>query len=180
VGSYRLQDWDQGIPDYYWIQAQYQLAVSGLPLCHVVALVGGQDLRWRRVEADPDWQAMAFEEAAKFWGYVEGKTPPAVDGSEATRKAISSQYMTKTTDAVECGIDLSVAVSEYLDAQAAEKVAKTAKTKAQNVIQLLVREHEVGLVDGEPFVSIKALHRSAYEVAPTDYARMTVLKGAKR
>ena len=179
VGSYRLTDWDQGIPDYYWVQAQWELAVSGLDLCHVVALVGGQDLRWRKVLADPEWQQMAFEKAEAFWGLVQTETEPDVDDSEATLKAMQSVYGEKITDPVEGGAELAIQVAAYQDAQAQEKAIDSAKNLARNKIQLILREHEVGTVEGVPFVSIKNLHRSGYEVAPGDYSRLTILKGAK-
>jgi predicted phage-related endonuclease len=123
---------------------------------------------------------MAFAEAAQFWTYVESDTEPPVDSSDATRRALSQRYIDKTTDAVELGFELACHVTDYLDAQAAEKAAKSQKTLAQNRIQLLMREHEMGLVDGVPFVSIKTTHRGGYEVAPADYSRLTVLKGARQ
>lgn len=179
VGSHKIDEWSEGIPDYYWTQAQWQLAVSGLDLTHVAALVGGQTLLWRRVTRDEQWISYAFAEAEKFWHLVESGVEPEVDGSNATKNAISGQYAEKTVDPVEGGYDLALAVAEYLDASAAEKDAKTAKTKAQNRIALILREHEVGTVENVPFVQIKTVHRGGYEVAPADYPRLTVLKGAK-
>lgn len=179
VGRFKLDDWDEGIPDYYWAQAQWQLAVSGLALCHVVALVGGQDLRWRRVNADPKWQADAFEQAEAFWQRVQSGQAPEVDASEATRKALSTRYLAKTTEAIEGGDELAAAVIDYLEAQEAEKAAKTAKTRAHNAIQSMLREHEVGTIDGEPVVKITTIHRGGFDVAPSEYARLTILKGAR-
>lgn len=179
VGLWRAEEWDHGVPLPYWCQAQFQLAVSGLPVCHVAALVGGQDLRWRRVEADPEWQAMAFEVAESFWHLVKSGTPPDPDASDATRKALQERYAEKVPDAVEGGADLAIAVAAYLDGAELEKQARSAKTLAQNRIQLILAEHETGLVEGVPFVSIKTQHRSGYVVAPADFSKITVLKGAK-
>lgn len=181
VGHFKLDEWDDGVPDYYWVQAQWQLAVSGLPTTHVVALVGGQDLRHRRVLADEAWQQNAFRQALDFWDhYIVGDEHPPVDESAATRKVLDEQYATKTADAVEGGAELALAVAEYIDASEKVKAAESDKNHARNRIAVILREHEVGTVEGVPWVSLKTTHRGGYEVAPSDYGRVNLLKGAKQ
>ena len=123
---------------------------------------------------------MAFEEAEKFWHLVENGIMPDVDGSDATRDALRDRYLDRVAESVEGGLDLALSVAAYLDASEAEKAAKSAKNLAQNQISMILRENEVGTVEGVPFVSIKTVHRGSYEVAPSDYPRLTVLKGAKK
>lgn len=74
--SGRTDDWRSGdLPPAYWAQVQHQLAVTGLRVAHVVALVGTR-LEERLVEAVPSWQEDLLEVEREFWRHVEEDTPP--------------------------------------------------------------------------------------------------------
>lgn len=54
-------------PVHIELQAQHQLLVSGLAVCYIAALVGGNRVHLLRREADEPTHARILEEAAKFW-----------------------------------------------------------------------------------------------------------------
>lgn len=67
------------IPEHYLIQCQHGMLVTGLLLCDVAVLIGGQDFRLYHVEADKALQQSLVDAEAEFWRHVEDGTRPALD-----------------------------------------------------------------------------------------------------
>lgn len=69
-------------PDFhYFIQCQYQMLVTGRPLCYLHYWVPDGH-RTFTLEADAQMQARIQAEVEAFWKLVEAKTPPAKDWEE--------------------------------------------------------------------------------------------------
>jgi putative phage-type endonuclease len=82
-------DSDQ-IPDAPAIQVQHALAVTGYSHGHLLAGIGGNELRWYKIDADPALQAVITEEESWFWhDCVLARVPPPIDASEATGKILA-------------------------------------------------------------------------------------------
>ena len=86
------REWGDEPPLHILLQAQHQMACTGLNICHVVALVGGNDLHCYPIERRPRIIAEIERRVAAFWGSIrDGKEPP-VDGSESTAAAVAALY----------------------------------------------------------------------------------------
>lgn len=150
VGVWLADEWDgDAVPDRYVLQGQHYLAVTGLPWVLYGCLVGGQKLITRWVERDDELIGQLTELEAEFWARVESKTPPPVDGSDATKELLGRLY------AVQAGKVVTVdpkAVEELVvvraAAKAAEKEAKAAAAEVDNRLRLMIEDAEVA-VDGE-------------------------------
>jgi len=59
------------IPDYYQVQVQHYMVVTGLVLADVAGLIGGSDFRLYEVNADPELQSMIVDWEAAFWESVK-------------------------------------------------------------------------------------------------------------
>jgi len=159
VGHHRTEEWSDGPPAHYAAQAQWQLAVSGLPVCYLAVLIGGQDFRWYPVEEDQARQAEMFAHAAAFWELVESGTAPEVDGSNASKQAIAYRYSDADPDPIEGGEALAIAVDRLARAKNAAKINDETLTKAENAVKLILREHDTGTVDGRVVVTWKEQSR---------------------
>ncbi len=177
AGAHKRNDWEEGPPLYYAVQCQWQLAVSGLDRCYLAALIGGTDFRYYVVEATSRQHEQMFAEAERFWHYVETNTPPPVDGSEKTRKALLAHYAKTVPEAVEGGEELALALRDYQAAKERESDAHKAVTLAQNRIAAIMREYEVGTVNGVEACRFPTLVRKGYTVAESTYRRLTVVSG---
>jgi len=164
VGSHRASDWTGGAPDHYIAQCKWGLAVSGLPVAYLFAEIGGQDPRWYTIENDPKWNDMAFEEAEKFYKLVEARIEPEPDGSEATKRALNAEFSEPAPTSVEGGYQLALAVASLIDAQRAAKEATSALNLAENAVKLILRESEVGTVEGQPVVTWKEQGRRSLDL----------------
>jgi putative phage-type endonuclease len=91
VGAHKTKEWADGVPLIYQVQVQHEMAVLG-PACLetiVVVLIGGQKLKWFTVERNDRFIESLIVKLAEFWDLVESKTPPPIDGSEATLETIN-------------------------------------------------------------------------------------------
>jgi putative phage-type endonuclease len=86
------RQWEDGVPFSYQIQVLHQLAVTGKAWADVAVLLGGQEFRIYRVERDETRIDALIDRECRFWRYVTEDTPPPVDGSESSRKALAALY----------------------------------------------------------------------------------------
>lgn len=80
--------WTDGVPVAVQDQVQWQMLVTGIPRTDVAVLNGGV-LEVHEVAADPDHQAGLMRLAVAFMQMVADRTPPQIDGSEETRRALA-------------------------------------------------------------------------------------------
>lgn len=64
------------IPEHYLVQVMHQLAVTGAPLAHVAALIGGSEFRLYEVERNEDVIASITEKEREFMRRLEEDDPP--------------------------------------------------------------------------------------------------------
>lgn len=78
-------DGEELVPEPYEFQVLHYLAITGLPYAYVAALIYGHPLIIRRIDADPDSQAVLMEREHDFWTRcVIGGEQPAADDSQVT------------------------------------------------------------------------------------------------
>ncbi len=95
-GYHTQRDWgadgsDQ-IPDYYIPQVTWGMAVAGLKVAHVVALVFN-DMRIYTLQYDDELFCALQEQAMNFWHrHVLPQRPPKVDATEGFREWLGRRY----------------------------------------------------------------------------------------
>ncbi|WP_164543639.1 YqaJ viral recombinase family protein [Streptomyces mobaraensis] len=91
----QLDEWLLGVPDGPALQTHWYLAVTGYPHAHVAALLGGNRLVIHRVQRDEQLIEHLVALVGEFWQRVLDRTPPPVDGSEATEDLLGHLYKVK-------------------------------------------------------------------------------------
>lgn len=76
------------IPLHYRCQVQWEMDVFGVDHCWLAVLIGGNDPREYRIEADPEGQATLRAVAAKFWASLHEDDEPPIDATESTYEAV--------------------------------------------------------------------------------------------
>ena len=86
VGEWKTTTWRQAaklgeedtddIPVDWLCQVQQQMAVTGLLVAHVAALIDGRTLRTYQVESNPDLQLELIEAERELWERIENNDPP--------------------------------------------------------------------------------------------------------
>lgn len=149
--------WDEGVPDYYEVQVQHQLAVTGLEVAHLAVLLGGSDYRSYEIPRDDEAIAKLIELESQFWtGNVLANVEPGVDGSPATAGALKIVYASADPDTeVELDKDMAEWLELLREAKARVKDAEAEVTLATNEIMAALGTHEVGTLNGRPVISWK-------------------------
>ncbi|GIH69484.1 YqaJ viral recombinase family nuclease [Sphaerimonospora thailandensis] len=93
TSAYRASDWDDDqVADAAEAQLQHYLAVTGLKHGYAAALIGGQRLEIRHVERDERLIKVLIDAETELWQMVQDGTAPALDGSDATARALAELY----------------------------------------------------------------------------------------
>lgn len=114
AGKYGAKLWEDGVPEYYQLQVQHQLAVTGKQAADICVLICGQELQIHRIERDDALIALLIEREREFWHCVETDTPPKADGSDSAGKALQALFRRDTGEVLDFSQDaaLSQAFSE--------------------------------------------------------------------
>lgn len=150
TSAYNKEAWaDEQIPEYYMVQLQWYLFVTGLQYGYLAVLIGGQEYKDIRVERNEAMIGALYTIAADFWKLVENRTPPEVDGSESSTETIArlfpaSEVLNEIISLPDAAEKL---VQDFILAQAREKQATEAKDAAANALKMLLGEHASGTTD---------------------------------
>lgn len=125
-------DGEDYVPLQYFLQVQHYLMITGRKVGYLVVLVRGNELRSWRLPEDPEVQSGMMEAYADFWRLVETKTPPEVDGHEATAEALKRLYPRgEETEIVGTMTDVALA-EQLIQAKRTLKEEEARKTEIEN------------------------------------------------
>lgn len=161
--------WDEGVPDSYQCQVLHQLAVTGKPWCDVAVLIGGQDFRVYRILPDLDKMADLIEREAAFWQCVVDDTPPPVDGSESSGRALASLYSSDRGDTLDWREDTEMN-KLFGDYWAYRQMYESAEIKADLLKQQL--QERLGFATGAVLSDCKISWRKSKDSLATDFKRL--------
>lgn len=146
------RDWDvdaKDLPDAYFIQVQWYLAVTELELAYGAADVGDDKLRIIPITADAAVQKRLIEAGREFWTkYVAAGIAPEPIGTDADHDALTRMYSdTIPSPAVYIeGKEATAILSDYIAYKfRAEENSREAETAKQR-LQMLMGEHEQAVV----------------------------------
>lgn len=174
AGAKRIPDWADGVPLYYQVQVQHQLAVTGYEYGVVAVLLAGQEFRAIEIERNPDFIDVLEDECEKFWGLVASRTPPPVDDGMSTERVLKEVYAREQAGRT---VRLPVEANEWAKRLVALRNLQ-ARTRndlraVENALRAAIGEAALGeLSDGSGTVVMTTVHKDGYTVAPTDYRQL--------
>lgn len=94
TGEFSKKEWtSETVPDMYMFQIQHYFAVTGYKFGYFAVLIGGNtEYKSYLVERDDGIIAFIEAQAVQFWDKVVNNEMPVLDGSEASREALSVIY----------------------------------------------------------------------------------------
>lgn len=145
--AYEADKWRDGPDEAPVLQLQWYLAVTGAAYGYVAVLLGGNQLKWWRVDRDDTLIRLMIAAAAEFRDRLAaGVPPPPAENDTELLDAIWAG----TPDLV-ADLDPDVALPAALRLQALRDDAKaTAKeiTQAENNLKVLLGDAETGVAGG--------------------------------
>jgi putative phage-type endonuclease len=151
--EYQADQWEDGaVPDAPAIQCHWGIAVGGWDHGFVAALVGGNKLRWVRLERDEEMVEYLVDYCGKWFQrhVVEGIEPPA-DGLEATSDLLAKLWSVKAETIAE--IDVAKAKelrAKHTEVKARERALAEELRLVENEMKLLTGENEIAKAGGKP------------------------------
>jgi putative phage-type endonuclease len=133
--------WDS-VPEYYYAQVQWQLAVTSFALGYLIVLFAGRHLETFEIKADMDYQTAQMLAADEFWIFVEDNEPPPTDGAD--NPLLASLWPSHVEQAVEISPDAAV---ELYEARSADKVASGRRDAAEAAIKATLGDADTAVVD---------------------------------
>ena len=143
------------VPDQYQCQAQWYMGVTGVDVCHMAVLIGGNKYRQYRIERNQDLIDVLFETAHDFWHnhVLAGIEPDATTLQNAKDKY--PRHNPDTTLDVEPDSEVAKVFEHYESLKAQEKELKTAITAAQTDLICQIQNNETLAIDGEVVATYK-------------------------
>jgi hypothetical protein len=136
------------IPLHYRCQVQWEMDVFGLDHCWLAVLIGGNDPREYRIDADPEGQATLREVAAKFWESLQTDDEPLIDASDSTYEAVRKLHPDIDPDQ-DAEVDPAL-YGRYLLSKDDADSATAAHKQAKSELLASIGKARRALVDGTP------------------------------
>lgn len=148
-------------PANYYCQMVHYLAVTGKKRWYLAVLIGNREFKLFVLDRDEAEIEALMSAEEEFWRLVRNDTPPAVDGSEATTKALGAVYA-NSNDAV---VDLHSFGMEMRRYMALKKQIKELETAADEIVnRIKVTMGEAGRGEcAEYKISWKSQSRNTFD-----------------
>lgn len=165
--KFAARDWDpdgdpEKIPDAAAIQTLWGLIVLGGPAAgyshaHLLAVIGGNELREYTIRYDPALAATVTEEGSWFWHeHVLTRVPPPVDATERTGKILARLWDVDEDAIITAGPDEEALVARLRAADASADTAVKAAALIEHELMVAMGPAEVLLAkDGHRLVTWK-------------------------
>lgn len=127
--QFAAKDWDTAgdpdkVPDAPAVQVQWALGITGYTHGHLLAVIGGGEMREYIIQADPQLQATLKEECSWFWHqHVLTNVAPPIDGTERTGRVLAhlwdadpEKIITATPSIMQTAKELQAAKDDVKDA----------------------------------------------------------------
>lgn len=147
ASEYLRQEWDEGnIPDYYYVQLQWYMFVTGLDWGYFATLIGGNKYREYEVYRDDELIGQLVRLSSDFWHhYVLEKKCPPVDGSEACKALLNRLYPEGHNSIVLPSEEINC-VETYLSLKAQLKQLDEHITRIENHFKSMLGSYEIGSI----------------------------------
>jgi len=147
ASAYKSGEWEDSIPDEYQLQIQHYMAVTGYTGTYIAVLIGGNSFRWKFVERDEELISMLIELEADFWDYVRLRTPPPLDGSNASAKFLAERFpISNPKSPIKLPSSAVDLITKYDAACEQLKAANEKKQYAENLLKEMMGDNEIGTV----------------------------------
>lgn len=169
TSAYKSGDWDEAPPLWAQIQLQHALAVTGKEWGSLAVLIGGQRFRWFDCERNDRFVGALMERLEEFWAMVQSRTPPEVDGSLVTAKALARLYPGENGLAVQLPEESDAWDRERLSIAEEIKRLEARKTELENKFRAAIGDASFGVLPTGKQYSLHMQTRKAHEVKESSF-----------
>lgn len=161
--------WQDGPPLWVQVQVSHEMFVTGAAWGVVTVLFGTWELQRFYVERNDRFLEALVRAVEDFWVYVANRTPPPVDGTEATTEALKRLHPDDDGSAVCLPHWGDKAYRKLKRLQDAESRIKAAKGELENQFRAAIGDATFGVTLDGQWASWKSQNRKAYSVPESTY-----------
>ncbi len=170
VSEYEANKWrGEDPPLRVQVQVQHQMLCTGYAFGYAAGLLGGNRLVWRRIERNESFIAALCIRLRYFWGSVQRKVPPAIDGSRATRETLKRLYPHDTGEMVALPSEAEDWDDELVDAKKKISEWEERETCAANKIKAAMGTASIGVLPGAGRYTYREQTRKAHAVKESTF-----------
>jgi putative phage-type endonuclease len=182
---YKLNEWEDSIPEGYMLQIQHYMAVTGYKRTFIAVLIGGNQFKYKTIERDDELIDMIIKLETNFWNYVITNTPPPMDGSEASSELLNRLYPeVKNKLKIVLPLDASDLITQYELGKEKEKEASEMKDEAANKLKDLLGDNESGIINDKTVtwksVSTERFDTKTFQLENLDTYKTYLSKSSSR
>ncbi len=143
ANGYAAKDWENGLPQEYYIQIQHYLAVCDLQKAYICVLIGGNDFRYEVIDRDEETIQMLIAMESSFWNeHIIGKNPPPADCTSSN--ALNSLYPESNGTIIILPDEADKLISSIEEIKQMEDDLKEGKAEAENRLKSIMKDAECG------------------------------------
>ena len=189
ASAYKAGEWESAIPDEYMLQVQHYMAVTGYQGAYIAVLIGGNTFRWKFIERDEELISILIELESAFWNHVQDRTPPPLDGSDASKQFLAERFPCGTPSShITLPNTAADLLAQYDEACEELEIVTEKKQRAENLLKEMIGSNEVGVAGSRVVTwknvtqerldskTLKAEHPVLYQkyTSRTSYRRFTI------
>jgi putative phage-type endonuclease len=141
--------WTDEVPNWYNVQCQHYMAVTGFPKFHLAVLFGGNDFRIYEIKRHTGVVEHLIQKEGVFWNRVQRRDPPEIDGSVGAKKFLLKMYPKDSGKSLVSTPDFDEHARMYMAALGdAEQAKETMELYRQQMQQSM---GDNSCVDGDAF-----------------------------
>ena len=158
ASAYKSGEWESdSIPDEYTLQVQHYMAVTGYKGAYIAVLIGGNTFKWKFVKRDEELISMLIRLETDFWNHVQQRTPPPLDGSDASAAFLRSFFPDSVPSSqISLPSQASDLIEQYRIFSGEMEKAAEKKQEAENLLKQMLGENESGMA-GDSVVTWKTI-----------------------
>lgn len=144
------------VPDHYNLQCQWYMGITGVTMCDLALLLGGNKYRQYTISFDAELFELMLEAAKDFWHnhVLAGVEPEPTTLAAAKRKYAKADPDTTLDVAFDDNNSIAI-IDRYLELKDSEKELKANLETAQTELINLIGSNETLMVDGEIVLTYK-------------------------
>lgn len=143
ANGFAAKEWENGLPQEYFIQIQHYLAVCDLKKAYVAVLIGGNNFRYEVIDRDDDVIQTIIAMEASFWtNNVQAKKAPEADATSSD--ALNSLYPHDNNTSIILSSEADRLITNLEEIKKVMDDLKKDQAEAENQLKAMMKEAECG------------------------------------
>jgi putative phage-type endonuclease len=134
------KEWDLGPPDYYMLQIQHYLGVTGYKYAYVAVLIGGHEFKYFKIDRDDYVIDRIIAAEKEFWDMVQNDLAPEIREVDST--ALAEAYPEDDGETALLPPELEELAEKYWDTQKQIKLLEDSLETIKNKIKFQAKENK--------------------------------------